>query len=408
MNDKPDDWYILGAGSVGQLCAALLHRAARPVCLLLRDRARLDAYRHAGGITLHEDARVEQLQPPAALAADVATVAQRLLVVTKAQQTQDALAPFAARRDEALTIALLQNGMGVAEQVQAAFPHAHIYCLVTMIGAWRDGPFSVHRAGRGHTLVGRYRSRDVAAAAPDTDAEALARSLSTPDLAFEASPDILTAQWRKLAVNCVINPLTALLDIPNGQVPTDPRAAPLIPALCDESSRVAAADGVELPAAELRATVNEVCRLTASNYNSMRRDLNEGRASEIDYITGYVLARARAPRHTLPHPPNPLRPGARARSRAPRVVNLAHTHDHLDARVSTGERSCRNRRRTWMFSAEPPRTDSRRSRQDLCPAETRARARPDTCARAVPERTPLHFKRAATLTEPRALATFGQ
>ena len=39
-------WYVLGAGSMGQLWAALLHRAGRPVCLLLRTQARLDEGRH--------------------------------------------------------------------------------------------------------------------------------------------------------------------------------------------------------------------------------------------------------------------------------------------------------------------------------------------------------------------------
>ena len=280
------DWHLLGAGAMGQLWAALLHRAGRSICLLFRDEERLSAYRAAGGITLHEDGGVTLVSPPA-LVADARVPVRRLLVATKAHQTAQALAPFTARRNADLAIALLQNGMGSADDAQALLPQARIYCLVTTGAAWRDAPFSVHRAGHGGTEIGRHGREP-----GGTDVLEIVRSLAAPDLKVEISPDIRAAQWRKLAVNCVINPLTALLDIPNGQVSTDARARTMIAPLCEEIAAVMAAEGIAVTSKELRERVEETCRVTADNYNSMRRDLNDGHRTEIDYITGYLLARA--------------------------------------------------------------------------------------------------------------------
>jgi 2-dehydropantoate 2-reductase len=271
---------------MGQLWAALLHRAGRSVCLLFRDEERLGAYRAAGGITLHDERGVTLVTPPA-LVADKHVPVRRLLVATKAHQTMDALGPFASRRLADLTVALLQNGMGAAEDVQALLPQARIYCLVTTGAAWRDAPFSVHRAGHGGTEVGRHGREP-----GGEDVLEIVRGLALPDLKVEISADIRAAQWRKLAVNCVINPLTALLDIPNGQVPKDARAKTMIAPLCAEITGVMVAEGLAVTAKELHERVEETCRVTADNYNSMRRDLNDGRRTEIDYITGYVLARA--------------------------------------------------------------------------------------------------------------------
>lgn len=291
---RDETWYVLGAGSLGQVWAALLQRAGRPVCLLLRDAARLGVYRAGGGITLQDGNHVELITPRAAIASREIRPSL-LLVATKAHQTLEALENVLAP-DSTASLAILQNGMGIADEVAPAYPHVHIFPLVTTAGAWRDAPFTVHRAGTGHTFVGTHGAADV------MRAQAIARSLDVPGLPHSVSDDIRAAQWRKLAVNCVINPLTALYGLRNGEVPGDPRTRDLVAPLCDEVARVATAEGVATTARELRATVDEVCRVTADNRSSMSQDLRAGRPTEIDYLNGYVLRRARA--HAIACPVN--------------------------------------------------------------------------------------------------------
>src|SRR4029453_1423754 len=104
MNQAAEyDWHLLGAGAMGQLWAALLHRARRSICLLLRDEERMSAYRAAGGITLHEEHGATLVTPPA-LVADASVPVRRLLVATKAHQTTQALPPFTARPSADISI----------------------------------------------------------------------------------------------------------------------------------------------------------------------------------------------------------------------------------------------------------------------------------------------------------------
>jgi 2-dehydropantoate 2-reductase len=282
-----DTWHVLGAGAQGLLWAALLHRAGRPVVLLLRDDARLAEYRRNGGITLHDGQGAERIDPPAVTVGARPGAARRVLVATKAHQTLAALGPFAPRDSSETALALLQNGMGVGDEIQARWPRARIYSLVTTSGSWRDGLFDVHRGGVGHTYIGRHGAEP-----GGDDVAQVARSLEAPGLTIDVSADIRSTQWRKLAVNCVVNPLAAIYELRNGDVPVDPRSRPRIALLCAEIARVAAAEGIAMTAQALRESVEATCRLTADNYNSMLQDLRAGRQTEIDYLTGYLLARA--------------------------------------------------------------------------------------------------------------------
>jgi 2-dehydropantoate 2-reductase len=103
-------------------------------------------------------------------------------------------------------------------------------------------------------------------------------------------PHVLPVLWKKLAVNAVINPLTAILRVPNGELLHRPPLDPLIAEIVEEVWRVAARHKIPLPTPpELAEEVRRVCRGTASNRSSMLRDVEEGRPTEIDSINGAVV-----------------------------------------------------------------------------------------------------------------------
>jgi 2-dehydropantoate 2-reductase len=103
--------------------------------------------------------------------------------------------------------------------------------------------------------------------------------------------DFLTAVWRKLAVNCVVNPLTALLRVRNRDVIV-PETSPVRQAVFEEVRSVAALEGTVIEAA-FGDTIDE--RMRASlNWSSMLQDVERGRTTEIDFLNGAVAARGRA------------------------------------------------------------------------------------------------------------------
>ena len=96
--------------------------------------------------------------------------------------------------------------------------------------------------------------------------------------------------WRKLAINAAINPLTALLRCTNGELAGDP--ADRVRRLCTEISAVARAAGMGRAVESLENVVFEVIHNTADNRSSMLQDVEAGRPTEIDYITGWLVEQA--------------------------------------------------------------------------------------------------------------------
>lgn len=100
----------------------------------------------------------------------------------------------------------------------------------------------------------------------------------------------MPAIWKKLAVNCVINPLTVIYNCRNGDLQ---KYMPHVVALVKEIAYVMEAEGYSTSSDSLLHYVTNVICMTADNYSSMYQDVLAQRHTEIDYITGYLLKMAR-------------------------------------------------------------------------------------------------------------------
>ncbi len=279
--------HILGAGAIGTLFAAELARAGADITLLLRDAGSLEQLQRQGGIDIERDGLREIVTVDAVTAGRLDGPIDTLLVCTKAQQTAAAIAPFADHLTPDSTLLLLQNGMGVRDELAARYPAlTWLQGLVTE-GAFLRDRFSVVHAARGETLIGGFDQP----AQRRAEQFAAQWSALSPSLPLRAVPDIARRQWLKLAANCVVNPLTALHRCRNGELLNLPDIATTVATLCDELAAVASADGVPLDSVELQHNAFAVIRTTAANRSSMLQDIEQGRGSEIDYINGHVVRR---------------------------------------------------------------------------------------------------------------------
>ena len=93
---------------------------------------------------------------------------------------------------------------------------------------------------------------------------------------------------KKLVVNAVINPLTAILRVKNGELITNPHYYLLVQLLFKEIEQ-----SLQLQNSKGHfENVIAVCEKTAKNHSSMLRDLEENRPTEVDAILGYILEKA--------------------------------------------------------------------------------------------------------------------
>ena len=287
-SSSPVTWHILGAGSMGTLWATRLARAGLPVKLILRNSARLQTYTAAQGLTLIEGEN-SQLWPISAQLPETDEPIQRLLVTCKAYDAEQAVAQIAGRLSPGAELILLQNGLGSQQAVAASAPHARCIFASSTEGAFRDGDWRVVFAGIGHTWLG-----DPAQGPAPLWLEELERS----GIVHEWSPNILGRLWRKLALNCAINPLTVLYDCRNGGLQAH---GAQINALCNELGILLERCGQNDAAVDLGAEVNRVIQATANNFSSMHQDVAQGRRTEISYLLGYACEAARSREFPVPH-----------------------------------------------------------------------------------------------------------
>jgi 2-dehydropantoate 2-reductase len=121
----------------------------------------------------------------------------------------------------------------------------------------------------------------------------VASELGGSGLRVRLAENIHQALWKKLAVNCAINPLTALHGCANGELLTQPALRCEFDAVCAELAVILAGLGHADIAPGIAEEAARVARATAANRSSMRQDLEAGRETEIAFITGFLCERAR-------------------------------------------------------------------------------------------------------------------
>lgn len=281
-------WHILGAGSLGTLWATRLARAGVPVRLILRNQARLASYRAGKGLTLVEHG-VEQTYPVIGETPDSSEPIRRLLVACKAYDAQSAIAQLQHRLAPDAELILLQNGLGSQDAVAAQWPSARGIFASSTEGAFRDGDWRVVFAGHGYTWLG-----DASHPTPPLWLD----DLQAAGIPHEWATDILTRLWRKLALNCAINPLTVLYHCRNGGLSAHHCE---VATLCAELAELLERCGQPAAAQDLHSEVERVIQATAANYSSMYQDVANARRTEISYLLGYACQAAARHQLAAPH-----------------------------------------------------------------------------------------------------------
>jgi 2-dehydropantoate 2-reductase len=274
---------VLGCGAIGQLWLAALARQGHELQGWLRAPQTLCHVNVTGANGM----RFQQDLP--ANSREFLANSDLLLVTLKAFQVSFAVKQLAATLDASCPVLLMHNGMGTVEELHAL--RQPLILGVTTQAARREGSAIIHVAS-GITHIGPGNE---AGHAHGGLAGPLQHAL--PDVTWH--DNISAASWRKLAANCVINPMTAVFNCPNGELRN--RACD-VKTVCNEVARVMQREGHPVTADDLLNYVWRVVDSTAENISSMLQDVRSQRHTEIDYITGYLLRRARA--HGLSAPAN--------------------------------------------------------------------------------------------------------
>lgn len=271
------------------LFAARLAAAGAQVTLLGSWPAGLAALNSLGARLILPDGREMRAAVRAVANPEEARDAEMALVLVKTWQTARAarqLTECLAPQGLALT---LQNGLGNREILSAALGAERVALGVTTLGATLLGPGLARSGGEGLLSLEAHPRL--------TGLESLLRAAGFP---LKILPDAAALAWGKLVINSAINPLTALLQISNGELLRRRGARAVMAALARETAQVAQACGVRLPFDDPAQAAEQVAKNTAANHSSMFQDLRRGAPTEIDAICGAVVRAAQGKGLTTP------------------------------------------------------------------------------------------------------------
>ncbi len=270
--------FIFGAGSLGSALGGVL--ADRNEVVLIGRREHVRAVQRNGlkilgdlNRTVHLEAyeSLRGLDPP-----------QLLVITTKAYDTRASIRSLRGSVHDETMVLTLQNGLGNLEQLRV-WKAEKAFGGTTTMGAALVGPGTVRLSGLGRTIVGS-----------DLDprgARRIVSAFSSSGLHATSRKDVLDEIWTKAIVNASMNPVAAVLRVPNGRLIGSPVVSRLMKEICGECLLVAGASGVKLTSERLNRRIAAVCRDTAENRGSMLQDVERGRKTEIEQINGEFSAR---------------------------------------------------------------------------------------------------------------------
>ena len=269
---------IVGTGALATLFAARLAQAGCQIIMLGTWKDGLDALRTRGARFVDTEGHEQRFEVTAIDDPRECNGIRHALVLVKAWQTERVAKQIQqCLADDGLAVTL-QNGLGNRETLAQSLGLNRVALGATTTGATLLGPGLVRVGGEGMISIEIHQALGPIEAA-----------LKSANFNVEVVQDAQALVWGKLVINAAINPLTALLRVPNGELLERPSARELLRALASEAAQVAAAEKVHLPFPDPITAVEDVAIQTATNNSSMLQDVLRGAPTEIDAICGAVV-----------------------------------------------------------------------------------------------------------------------
>jgi 2-dehydropantoate 2-reductase len=308
--------HVFGIGNIGRLFAHSLARISNrpPITLLFHRQSLVEDFKKAGetieiitnGTSNKQSGFDYEVIGAESPKKQPDPIIHNLILATKATQTLAALSAIKHRLTPQSTILFTQNGLSTTSYLSSLSPtpssQPSFLTSVVFHGIYSTAPFTSIHAGVGFLHLA---PTSISPVSPDTYQYLLSTVLTLPAVnAIEATPqELLIIQLEKLVVNAIINPLTSLFRIRNGELYDHPALEPLIRAVIAETSAVILAlpelrdegRGVRerFGVQALWGLVREKAMLTRGNKSSMLQDVEEGKETEIRFINGWVVEKGK-------------------------------------------------------------------------------------------------------------------
>lgn len=277
---------IMGAGAIGSVIGGMLARQGYRVTLVGR-KSHMDAISQSGlhisGIWgEHTVLNLDAVTSPPYKYMDIVFLTVKSFdTATSARDALSMVGPDTM-------VVSMQNGLGNVETLAGIAGRDRTIGAMAIFGAIIPEPGTVEvTAIASETLVGEMDGP------PTPRVEAIARMLDDAGIPTKTSANTMQDIWHKALYSIALNPLSALLEVPYGDIADNPNTRWLIEKMISEAFQVAGACGVDLglesPEEYLKILWDQKLPPTRKHRSSMLQDILRGKRTEIDFINGAVV-----------------------------------------------------------------------------------------------------------------------
>jgi 2-dehydropantoate 2-reductase len=277
---------VLGAGAVGCFFGGVLARAGKDVLLIARDN-HVQAIKKNGlfmecqtfqeHVTIEASSRIE----------DIAD-ADLILCCVKSPDTERAIREIKALIKSDTLILSLQNGVDNAERISQVVPNKVISAVV-YVAAGMGGNGHVKHFGRGELIIGVANQAE----SISSELQEICEIFLSANIPCAVSNNIQRELWLKFLVNCSYNGISAIGQITYGEMAQQENTWQLINDLTTEFLLVAHHENIDISEDEAQRVNEQIAKTMAGQRSSTAQDLLRHKPTEIDYLNGLIVRKAK-------------------------------------------------------------------------------------------------------------------
>ncbi|QGM30815.1 2-dehydropantoate 2-reductase [Bacillus sp. N3536] len=272
---------IVGAGAIGMLFGGYLSKHGHDITFLVRNKNIEQLYIQQENLSEPEPIKCQ-------IVSSIATMNQmELIIVAVKYHHLSSLKKDLDSLPREIPLMFIQNGL-LHIQFIDTLKQSNIILGSVLHGATKSNPATVQHLGVGVTSIGIYKGKW-------TSLEQFLHS-NIENFPIQYSQNIYQILFKKALLNSLINPLTTIAHVQNGELIKNESYKEILRSIYEEILE-AFVECKELLSWE---EVVSLCQNTEKNYSSMLKDYQSGRIMEVETIVGAILREAENRNKALP------------------------------------------------------------------------------------------------------------
>ena len=284
---------VIGAGAMGSIYGGRL--SERNMVTLVDTNEALIEKVEKDGVVLEENGQDRVYHPAIGHDASSAGTADLVILFTKSLYSRSALENVRSAIGPDTYLMTLQNGAG-HERILGAFADpSHIIIGTTEDNGAVISLGHIHHGGEGVTNIGKLDGRD------DRFLLMVKDAFDSCGFDVRIHGNIQQLIWDKLMTNVSLSALTAILQCDMHYISENEHAFSICIHLIKEAIVVARTMGLQFDEDKVIEKVRKTSESNKGGYTSIMMDIRNGRKTEVDTISGAVVAKAHELGVSVPH-----------------------------------------------------------------------------------------------------------